>query len=74
MVRAAGWQPGNVDCTVVAEAPKVAPRRAEIEDRLSRPSARRSPSRRSGPRVSAQSAGARASRCFAVAIVTNGAP
>ena len=26
MVRAAGWVPGNVDCTVVLEAPKLAPR------------------------------------------------
>jgi 2-C-methyl-D-erythritol 2,4-cyclodiphosphate synthase len=33
-VRAAGWTPGNVDCTVVLEAPKVAPRRAEMEARL----------------------------------------
>ena len=24
-VRAAGWEPGNVDCTVVLEAPKLAP-------------------------------------------------
>ena len=30
-VRAAGWSPGNVDCTVVLEAPKLAPRRAELE-------------------------------------------
>jgi 2-C-methyl-D-erythritol 2,4-cyclodiphosphate synthase len=35
MVRAAGWQPGNVDCTVIAEAPKVASHREEIEARLS---------------------------------------
>lgn len=34
-VRAAGWWPGNVDCSVVAEAPKLAPRRAEMEARLS---------------------------------------
>ncbi|MGK2948784.1 MAG: 2-C-methyl-D-erythritol 2,4-cyclodiphosphate synthase [Acidimicrobiales bacterium] len=34
-VRGAGWQPGNVDCTVVLEAPKLAPRRAELEARLS---------------------------------------
>jgi 2-C-methyl-D-erythritol 2,4-cyclodiphosphate synthase len=34
-VRAAGWSPGNVDCSVVLEAPKLAPRRAEIQDRLS---------------------------------------
>lgn len=34
-VRAAGWEPGNVDCTVVLEGPKLAPRRAEVEHRLS---------------------------------------
>jgi 2-C-methyl-D-erythritol 2,4-cyclodiphosphate synthase len=34
-VRAAGWEPGNVDCTVVAEAPKLAPRRADMEAGLS---------------------------------------
>ena len=33
-VRAAGWAPGNVDCTVVLEAPKLAPRRTEMEQRL----------------------------------------
>jgi 2-C-methyl-D-erythritol 4-phosphate cytidylyltransferase/2-C-methyl-D-erythritol 2,4-cyclodiphosphate synthase len=33
-VRAAGWSPGNVDCTVVMEAPKLAPRRAEVQQRL----------------------------------------
>ncbi len=30
----AGFTVGNVDCTVVMEAPKLAPRRAEIEARL----------------------------------------
>jgi 2-C-methyl-D-erythritol 2,4-cyclodiphosphate synthase len=34
-VRASGWEPGNVDCTVVLEAPRLAPRRAELEARLS---------------------------------------
>lgn len=34
-VRAAGWTPGNVDCTVVLEAPKLAPRRDEVERTLS---------------------------------------
>ena len=34
-VRSAGWEPGNVDCTVVLEAPKLAPRKAEIEHLLS---------------------------------------
>ena len=35
MVRAAGWHPGNVDCTVIAEAPKLAPHRAAMEASLS---------------------------------------
>jgi 2-C-methyl-D-erythritol 2,4-cyclodiphosphate synthase len=35
MVRAAGWQPGNVDCTVIAETPELAPHRAAMEARLS---------------------------------------
>jgi 2-C-methyl-D-erythritol 2,4-cyclodiphosphate synthase len=35
MVRAAGWEPGNVDCSVVCEAPKLAPHKIEMERRLS---------------------------------------
>lgn len=31
----AGWEISNVDCTVVLEAPKIAPRREEIQQRLS---------------------------------------
>jgi 2-C-methyl-D-erythritol 2,4-cyclodiphosphate synthase len=34
-VRAAGWSPVNVDCSVVCEAPKLAPRRQEMSERLS---------------------------------------
>jgi 2-C-methyl-D-erythritol 2,4-cyclodiphosphate synthase len=34
-VRAAGWLPQNVDCTVVLEAPKLAPQRPAIEACLS---------------------------------------
>ena len=34
-VRAACWDPQNVDCTVVLEAPKLAPHRAEMQQRLS---------------------------------------
>jgi len=34
-VRAAGWRPVNVDCTIVAERPKLAPRRQAMHDRLS---------------------------------------
>ncbi len=33
-VRAAGWEPGNVDCAVVCERPKLAPRRAQMARRL----------------------------------------
>jgi 2-C-methyl-D-erythritol 2,4-cyclodiphosphate synthase len=34
LVRGAGWQPGNVDLAVVCERPKLMPRRAEMEQRL----------------------------------------
>jgi 2-C-methyl-D-erythritol 2,4-cyclodiphosphate synthase len=34
-VRQAGWEPANVDCTVVLEAPKVAPHRDEMQRSLS---------------------------------------
>jgi len=33
-VREAGWQPANVDCTVIAEAPRLAPHRPAMESRL----------------------------------------
>ncbi len=32
----AGWTTGNVDCTVLLEAPKLAPHRAAMRDKLSR--------------------------------------
>lgn len=35
LVRDAGWIVGNVDCSVVCEAPKLAPHRAEMQRRLS---------------------------------------
>ena len=34
-VRAVGFEPGNVDCAVVCERPKLAPRRDEMERNLS---------------------------------------
>lgn len=34
-VRAAGWSIGNVDVKIVCERPKIAPRKAEMEQRLS---------------------------------------
>ena len=33
-VRAAGFEPGNVDCAVVCEKPKLAPRRDDMQHRL----------------------------------------
>ena len=35
MVTAAGWRVTNIDCAVVCERPKLAPRRAEMQERLS---------------------------------------
>ncbi len=35
LVRADGWTIGNVDCSVVCEAPKLAPHRSEMQARLS---------------------------------------
>jgi 2-C-methyl-D-erythritol 2,4-cyclodiphosphate synthase len=35
LVADAGWMVGNVDCSVVCEQPKLAPRRAEMQMRLS---------------------------------------
>jgi 2-C-methyl-D-erythritol 2,4-cyclodiphosphate synthase len=34
-VEGAGWRTANVDCSVVLEAPRLAPHRAEMETRLS---------------------------------------
>ena len=34
-VRLAGWRVGNVDCSVVCEEPRLAPRRAEMQELLS---------------------------------------
>jgi 2-C-methyl-D-erythritol 2,4-cyclodiphosphate synthase len=34
LVRGAGWEPQNVDCTVVLDAPALAPVRAAMQDRL----------------------------------------
>lgn len=68
-VRAAGWSPGNVDCTVIAEAPKLAPRRPEMEVRLS--DAVGAPVTVKGKRAEGLGALGRAEgiACFAVAIV-----
>jgi 2-C-methyl-D-erythritol 2,4-cyclodiphosphate synthase len=69
-VRAAGWEPGNVDCTVVLEAPKLAPRRDEVERRLSE--AVGAPVTVKGKRAEGLGALGRGEgiACFAVALVT----
>ncbi len=36
LVRAQGWRVGNVDCTVIAERPKVAPHREAMRENLAR--------------------------------------
>jgi 2-C-methyl-D-erythritol 2,4-cyclodiphosphate synthase len=74
MLRVAGWQPGNVDCTVIAEAPKIGLRRAEIESRLS--AAVGAPVSVKAKRAEGLGSIGRGEgiACFAVALVSNGAP
>ena len=69
-VRAAGWSPGNVDCTVVLDAPKLAPHRAEVQARLS--DAVGAPVTVKGKRTEGVGALGRGEgvACFAVALVT----
>jgi 2-C-methyl-D-erythritol 2,4-cyclodiphosphate synthase len=71
-VRSAGWEPGNVDCTVVLDAPKLAPRRAEMEQRLS--AAVGAPVTVKGKRTEGLGALGRREgiACFAVALVVGG--
>ncbi|MCX7620263.1 MAG: 2-C-methyl-D-erythritol 2,4-cyclodiphosphate synthase [Acidimicrobiales bacterium] len=71
LVRAAGWVVGNLDCAVICERPKLAPRRAEMEAVLS--DAVGAPVSVKGNR--AEGLGAIGRRegiaCFAVAVVTS---
>lgn len=68
-VRDAGWQPVNVDCTVVAERPKIAPRRQDMQDRLTE--AVGAPVTLKGKRAEGLGALGRAEgvACFAVALL-----
>ncbi len=34
-VRSAGWRPGNIDCSVVLDAPKISPVKEEMQNKLS---------------------------------------
>ncbi len=36
-VREAGWEIGNIDCTVILERPKIGPMRAQIREAMARP-------------------------------------
>ena len=65
----AGWQVVNADCTVVAETPKIAPRRDEIEARLS--SVVAAPVTVKGKRAEAMGALGRGEglACWAVALI-----
>jgi 2-C-methyl-D-erythritol 2,4-cyclodiphosphate synthase len=72
MLDEVGWTIGNVDCSVVCEAPKLAPHRAEMERRLS--DAAGAPVTVKGRR--AEGLGALGRRegiaCWAVAVITQG--
>ena len=71
-VRSAGWVPANVDCTVVLDAPKLAPRRAEVEEGLSKVVG--APVTVKGKRPEGLGALGRGEgvACFAVALLTRG--
>jgi 2-C-methyl-D-erythritol 2,4-cyclodiphosphate synthase len=73
-VRASGWEPGNVDCSVVLDTPKLAPRRAELQQVLS--DAVGAPVTVKGKRPEGLGALGRGEgiACFAVAIVSREQP
>lgn len=70
-VRDAGWTPGNVDCAVVCERPRLAPRREDMERRLT--DAVGAPITIKGNRAEGLGALGRTEgiACWAVAVVTN---
>ena len=71
MVRAAGWEVGNVDVSVVCEAPKLAAHRAVMERNLS--DAVRAPVTVKGRRAEGLGALGRGEgiACWAVAVITS---
>ena len=71
MVRRAGFEPGNVDAAVVCERPKLAPRRDEMQARLSE--AVGAPVTLKGNRAEGLGALGRAEgiACWAVAVVAS---
>jgi 2-C-methyl-D-erythritol 2,4-cyclodiphosphate synthase len=73
-VRAEGWSVGNADCSVICEAPKLAPMRDEMQARLS--DAAGAPVSVKGRRPEQLGALGRGEgiACFAVAVLMRGAP
>jgi 2-C-methyl-D-erythritol 2,4-cyclodiphosphate synthase len=69
LVQAAGWSVGNIDCSVVCERPRLAPHRAEMQQRLSK--AAGAPVTVKGRRAEGLGALGRTEgiACFAVAVV-----
>jgi 2-C-methyl-D-erythritol 2,4-cyclodiphosphate synthase len=69
-VRDAGWAPANIDCSVVTDTPKLAPRRSEMQRLLSE--AVRAPVTVKGKRPEGLGALGRGEgiACWAVALVT----
>lgn len=68
-VEDAGWRPINVDCTVVLDAPKVAPKRAEMEQAMSH--ALGAPVSIKGKRTEGLVSLSEGVQCFAVALVAS---
>lgn len=66
-LRAAGWHPINVDCTVVLDSPKIAPHRADMQDRLAR--AVGAPVTVKGKRTEGLESLQQGLRCYAIALV-----
>ena len=73
-VRAEGWSVGNADCSVICEAPKLAPMRDEMQAKLS--DAAGAPVSVKGRRPEQLGALGRGEgiACFAVAVLMRGAP
>jgi 2-C-methyl-D-erythritol 2,4-cyclodiphosphate synthase len=71
-VRADGWEPGNVDCSVLTEEPKLAPAREQMQQLLS--AAVGAPVTVKGRRPEGLGALGRAEgiACFAAAVLTRG--
>lgn len=66
-VRDAGWTVANIDCTIVLDAPKIAPLRSEMEQNLA--AAVGAPVAIKGKRTEGVSALAEGVQCFAVALL-----